>query len=153
MSKNIVVLGAGYGGIEAAKKLNRLLRNNNDLTITLINNKPYHTLLTELHEVAGNRISGEGVLIDLYELFNSTRVNIVEDYITDIDFPEKTLKSNNFEYKYDYLIIGTGSEPTDCEVKGVKENGFTLWSLEDAERINKHIRECFQKARFEKDIK
>lgn len=151
MSKNIIILGAGYAGIEAAKKLNNLLKKEPEATITLINNKPYHTLLTELHEVAGNRIGSEGVMISLEELFDYTRVNIVEDFIEDIDFDNKLLKSENYEYNYDYLIMGTGSEPTDCGVEGAKDNSFSLWSLEDAKKINKHIKDCFQKASITKN--
>jgi len=151
MSKNIVILGAGYGGIEAAKKLNKLLKKNTDITITLINDNPFHTLLTELHEVAGNRIDGEGVMIDLNDIFESTRVNVVIDYITDIDFNKKLLKSERNQYSYDYLIVGTGSTPTHCGVECVEENSFTLWSIEDAEAINEHIRGCFEKARITED--
>ncbi|MFW6035279.1 MAG: FAD-dependent oxidoreductase [Halothermotrichaceae bacterium] len=150
-NKNVVVLGAGYGGIEAAKKLNKLLKKEPDVTITIINDNPYHTLLTELHEVAGNRIEEDGVKVDLGEIFNSTKVNIVVDYITDLDFKNKVLKSDQYEYNYDYLIIGTGSEPTHCGVEGVEENSFTLWSLDDAKEINKHIEECFRKARVTSD--
>ncbi|MFW6022081.1 MAG: FAD-dependent oxidoreductase [Halanaerobiaceae bacterium] len=151
MSKNIIILGAGYAGIEASKKLNKLLKNDSNTTITLINNNPYHTLLTELHEVAGNRIDSDGVKISLNDLFESTKVNVVVDYIDDIDFDNKVLKSEDCEYSYDYLILGTGSEPTHCGVEGVAENSFTLWSLEDAEEINHHIKKCFQKARITKD--
>lgn len=147
MSKNIIILGAGYGGIEAAKKLNKKLKKDSEATITLINNHPYHTLLTELHEVAGNRIDSDGVMVGLNDIFDSTKVNVVVDYIEDIDFDNKVLKSNEFEYSYDYLVLGTGSEPTHCGVEGVIENSFTLWSLEDAEELNEHIKDCFQKAR------
>ncbi|MFW6265130.1 MAG: NAD(P)/FAD-dependent oxidoreductase, partial [Bacillota bacterium] len=153
MSKNIIILGAGYGGIEAAKKLNKLLKKDPEATITIINNHPFHTLLTELHEVAGNRIDSEGVMVSLNEIFDSTKVNVVVDYINDIDFDNKTLKSDEYEYNYDYLILGTGSEPTHCGVEGVIENSFSLWSLEDAEEINEHIKDCFRKARVTEDAK
>ena len=45
--KQIIVLGGGYGGILTAKKLAKRLRKQKDLRITLIDRKPYHTLLTE----------------------------------------------------------------------------------------------------------
>ena len=151
MCNNIIILGAGYGGIEAAKKLNKLLKKDSETTITLINNHPYHTLLTELHEVAGNRIDSEGVMVSLNDIFDSTKVNVIVDYIQDIDFENKVLRSGEYEYNYDYLIIGTGSEPTHCGVEGVVENSFSLWSLEDAEKINEHIKKCFQKARITDD--
>lgn len=63
--KQIIVLGGGYGGILTAKKLAKRLRKQKDLRITLIDRKPYHTLLTELHEVAANRVEEDSIKIDL----------------------------------------------------------------------------------------
>lgn len=153
MSRNIIILGAGYGGIAATQQLNKLLKNNDDFTITLINNSPYHVLLSGIHEVAGNRIDSEGVQISLDELFSSTKVNIIEDHITDIDFTAKTLQSDRYVYKYDYLVLATGSKANDRQVKGINEYAFTLWSLEDAEKIKKHIHSCFHEARLATDTK
>lgn len=151
MSKNVVILGAGYGGVVAAKKLNKLLKKNSETTITLIDKNPFHTLLTELHEVAGNRIESDGVKISLREIFESTRVNVVQDMVEEIDFENQVLKSDKYEYNYDYLMLGTGSEPNSCGVEGVEENAYTLWSIDDAETINEHIRDCFQEARLTTD--
>jgi len=44
--------GAGYAGIEAALTLHKKKRKKDDIEITIIDKNPYHTLLTELHEVA-----------------------------------------------------------------------------------------------------
>ncbi len=151
MSKNVVILGAGYAGVAAAKKLNKLSKKEPEVTITLIDKNPFHTLLTELHEVAGNRIEEEDVQVNLKSIFKSTRVNVVKDVINEVDPESKVLKSEEYEYNYDYLILGTGSEPTDCGVEGVSENTFTLWSIEDAKKINEHIIDMFQKARVEDD--
>ena len=49
----IVVLGGGYGGVQAAKSLHRTLKKRRDIEIVLVDKNPYHTFMTELHEVAG----------------------------------------------------------------------------------------------------
>ncbi|MFW5996182.1 MAG: FAD-dependent oxidoreductase, partial [Halanaerobiaceae bacterium] len=151
MSKNVVVLGAGYGGVEAAEKLNKLLKKEEDVTITLIDKNPFHTLLTELHLVAGKKIEENGVKVDLERLFSPTKVNVVQDYITDFDFDNKKLFSREHEYSYDYLIVGTGSKPSDCGVEGVKDETFTLWSIEDALEIREHVYNMFQDASITND--
>lgn len=149
MSKHIVILGAGYGGVSAAKKLAKLAKKEKDIEISLINKDSSHHLITELHQVAGNRILPENLKISLQRIFESTKVNIIEDEIEEIDFNSKTLISQSHEYQYDYLILGTGSQPTDCGVKGVRENAFTLWSIEDAKKIKSQITKVFQEAAFE----
>ena len=50
--KNIVVIGAGYGGITAALRLSNLFRSVPDFRLVLIDRYPFHTLKTQLHEAA-----------------------------------------------------------------------------------------------------
>lgn len=151
MSTKIVILGAGYAGVHAAKKLSKKYKKNNDVEITLIDKNPYHTLMTELHEVAGGRVPEESVKVDLYRIFNRTKVNIVVDYIENVDSDNNVVNTKQGEYEYDYLIIGTGSEPAFFGVDGVKENGFTLWSLEDALKIKAHIKNRVKEASYERN--
>lgn len=54
--KNIVVVGAGYAGVSATKYMAKKLKKDNDVEITLIDRHSYHTMMTELHEVAGGRV-------------------------------------------------------------------------------------------------
>jgi len=151
MRKHVVVLGAGYGGVSAAKKLAKLAKKNDEIEITLINKGPSHHLITELHEVAGNRIPSEDLQIGLNRLFESTKVNVINDEIDEIDFDNKKLISDDKEYIYDYLILAAGSQPTSYGIEGVEDHAYTLWSIEDAEKINTHIEEVFQEAQFEAD--
>lgn len=153
MSKktNIVILGAGYAGVHAAKKLAKKYKKNDDVQITLIDKNPFHTLMTELHEVAGGRVEEESVKVNLSEIFHRTKVNVVVDYIENVDMKAQKVKTKFGEYTYDYLMIGMGNEPAYFGVPGVKENGFSLWSLEDALKIREHIEYKFKAASLERD--
>ena len=152
MSKNkILVLGAGYGGVRTAKKLAKKYKKNNDVEITLIDRNPYHTLMTELHEVAGGRVHPESVQVELCKIFGKSKVNVVTDFIEKVDTDNKVVKTTYGEYSYDYLVIGTGSEPAFFGVPGVKENGFTLWSFEDAMKIRHHVQKMFKLAAKERN--
>ncbi|MEF9992220.1 MAG: FAD-dependent oxidoreductase [Romboutsia sp.] len=48
-------------------------------------------------------------------------------------------------------MIGMGSEPAFFGIPGVEENGFTLWSLEDALKIKLHIKDIVKEASFERN--
>ena len=135
----IVILGGGYAGIEAGLTLHRRLRGRRDVEITLIDANPFHTLLTELHEVAGARVREQAVKVPLQLIFQYTRVRLVQDYITEFDFEHKVVRSQQREYDYDYLVIALGSEPTFYGIEGMQEHAFSLWSLDDALRIRNHI--------------
>jgi len=151
MSKKVIVLGAGYAGVHAAKLLHKKFKKDLSVDIELIDRNPYHTLMTDLHEVAGNRIDESGVKVDLNKIFKEKRVNVTVDEITDIDFDNKVLHSDNYKYNYDYLIMGTGAEPTFFGVEGAEENSFTLWSLEEALEIKAQIQRMFERAKNEKN--
>ncbi|MGI6536834.1 MAG: FAD-dependent oxidoreductase [Caldicoprobacterales bacterium] len=153
MPERIIILGAGYAGLEAAKTLHRKLKKRNDVEIILIDQNDHHTLLTELHEIAGHRIEPGGVQVSIRHVLQYTKVKFVQDKITNADLKEKKLFSETREYPFDYLIFGLGSEPAYFGIPGMEENAFTLWSLEDAKTIHKHIREMFRKAASETDPK
>lgn len=152
MSKRIVILGAGYAGIEAAKNLNKKFRKDPDVYIDLINDRDKHVLLTELHEVAGNRVGKSGVEISLEQLFENTKVKIVKDKIIDFDLENNKISSSSQEYPYDHLILGVGSEPTFYNIPGMEHNSFTLWSEDDAVTLREHIRNMFKLAANENNL-
>ncbi len=144
--KNIVILGAGYGGILTAKKLAKKFKKDADVTITIIDKNAYHTMLTELHEVAAGRVPEESIRIDLEKVFYGRKVDVVLDEINEIDFEGKKLVGSVDAYEYDYLVIGTGSKPTFYGCKGAEEHALTLWSYEDALLIKYRVLEAFEKA-------
>ncbi|HEY5555941.1 FAD-dependent oxidoreductase [Acetobacterium sp.] len=153
MDKNIVILGAGYSGVLTAKKLAKRFKKESDIKITLIDKKGYHTMLTELHEVAANRVEEDSIRISLKRIFEGRKVDFKIDTITNIDYDKKTITGENNSYKYDYLVLATGSQPTFFGVTGAAEFAYKLWSYEDAIRIKEHIFEMFIKAIQETDPK
>lgn len=150
--KNIVLIGAGYAGVHAAKKLAKKYKKDKDVTITLIDRHSYHTMMTELHEVAAARVEATAVQYDLRRLFNRTKVNLVTDNVTNVDHDQKIVTTENGSYPYDYLILGMGGEPNDFGTPGVAEHGFTLWSWEDALKLRQHIEDTVIAAARVQDV-
>ena len=151
MGKNILIIGGGYAGIAAAKKLSKEYKNNQDITITLVDKNPFHTLMTELHEVAGYRVEPDSVRVPFTKIFGASKVNVSLDTITSIDFKKNQANSALRTYNYDYLVLGSGAEPEFFGIPGIKENSFTLWSYDDAMKLRHHIEETFEKAVAEQD--
>ncbi len=146
MGKNIVIVGAGYAGILTAKKLAKKLKKQKDINITIIDKNPFHTMLTELHEVAANRVDEDSIKISLNKVFAGRRVNVKLDTVNTIDFKKKIVVGNNESYAYDYLVVSAGSKPAFYGVKGAEEFSFKLWSYEDAVLLRDHIHNTFRKA-------
>jgi len=151
MGKKIVIVGAGYAGILTAKKLEKKLKKQKDISITIIDKNPFHTMLTELHEVAANRVDEDSIKISLSKVFAGRKVNVKLDTVSSIDFTKKTVIGANESYDYDYLVLAAGSKPTYYGVKGAEEYSFKLWSYEDAVVLKDHIHTTFRKAMCETD--
>jgi len=152
MSRNVVILGGGYAGVVAAKKLEKALRALakkqavDDISITLIDRNPFHTMLTELHEVAAARVEEDSIKLSYAKIFSGRKVRVVMDTIEDIDTAGKKLKGVAGTYSYDILVMAAGSKPTYFGVKGAEEKAFKLWSYDDAVTLREQIRKCFRAA-------
>ncbi len=157
MSKKVVILGGGYAGVLAAKKLEKTLgalqkkQAMDDVAITLIDRNPFHTMLTELHEVAASRVEEDSIKLPYEKIFAGRKVNVVMDTIEDVDFSGKQLKGANGTYDYDFLVMAAGSRPTYFGVKGAEEKAFRLWSYDDAVVLREQILHCFRTASRETD--
>ena len=150
--KNIVIVGAGYAGILTAKKLAKKFKKNDDVNVTIIDKNPFHTMLTELHEVAANRVDEDSIKISLRKVFAGRKVNVKLDTVESLDFEGKKVIGKAETYDYDYLVLAAGSKPTFFGVPGAEEFSFKLWSYEDAVKLKDHIHNCFRKAACETDI-
>jgi len=152
--KKVVVLGAGYAGVFAAKKIAKMSRKKKlgDVEISIIDRNPFHTMLTELHEVAAGRVEEDSIRISLARVFAGRKVNVIHDKIIGTDFDARKITGEHGIYDYDYLVMADGSRPTYFGVQGAKENSFTLWSYDDAVRLREHILEMFRAASIEPDI-
>ncbi len=150
--KNIVVVGAGFGGMYTTKRLAKKLKKNHDVTITLIDKNPFMTMETSLHEVAAARVKPEAIEYDLQRLFSRRKnVNVVTDEVFQIDRENKCVMAKHGSYPYDYLVLGIGAEPNDFGTPGVKEHGFVLGNIEDAIKLRDHIDDMVRLGARERD--
>lgn len=149
--KKIVILGGGYGGVLTAKKLAKKYKKNDQVSICIVDKNPYHTLLTELHELAADRVPEEAIRVDLEKIFSGRKVEVVMDTIESVDLDKKILLGVHENYTYDYLVLGTGSKPTYFDCVGAEEHSYSLWSYEDAVNLKYHIMDMFRQAASEKD--
>lgn len=150
---HIVILGAGYGGLYTALKLESLLRNRKDCEISLIDRNDYHQLKTELHEVAAERKTFEAITIPLRKFLKHKRINFMRAKITHIDFAQKIVITTQGKVRYDKLVIALGSDTEFFGIPGLKEHAFTLASIVDAQRIRDRIRKMCTQAVKEKNEK
>ncbi|PKR78112.1 FAD-dependent oxidoreductase [Halalkalibacillus sediminis] len=135
---NIVVLGAGYGGMMTTVNLQKKL-NTHDANITLVNKHDYHYQTTWLHENAAGTLHHDRTRIQIKDVLDFSRVNFVQDSVVSIDPKQKKVKLEDGELDYDYLVVGLGFESATFGIKGLEEHAFMINNINSARLIRDHI--------------
>ncbi|RUL53588.1 NAD(P)/FAD-dependent oxidoreductase [Lysinibacillus antri] len=139
MSKKIVILGAGYGGLLTALKLREFL-GKNEANVTVVNKYPTHQIITELHRLAGGTIKEPAIALPLEKLFKGKDINIVVKEVKSFNVESKEVFLTDGSYlEYDILVVALGSQTGYFGIPGLEENSMVLKSVDDANQINAHI--------------
>jgi len=141
MSKHIVILGAGYGGLLSALTARKYL-NADDAQITVVNQYPTHQIITELHRLAAGNVSEKAVAIPLEKLFKGKNIDLKIAKVESFSADEKKVNlSDGSTLTYDALVVGLGSKTAYFGIPGLEENSFVLKSADDATNIYRHVEE------------
>ncbi|WP_337100703.1 NAD(P)/FAD-dependent oxidoreductase [Paenibacillus sp. YIM B09110] len=139
MSKHILILGGGYGGLLSALTARQHL-SASEATITVVNRFPTHQIITELHRLAGGTIEENAVSLPLNKLLGDKKVDIVVDTVKQIRPDDKIVEFESGKViGYDALVVALGSETNYFGIPGLEENSMVLKSVADANRIRKHV--------------
>lgn len=148
--KSIVILGAGFGGREAARELARLLPGRDNGQITLVDQRPYLLFTPMLTEAAGGDVEPWHITssVDLLP----SRVRFVQGTIESLELGTRSVAlQNQNALQADQLLIALGSASNFHHAKGVEEVAFTMKSLEDAEAVCRHALQRVSEAEQEQD--
>ncbi|SFJ35046.1 NADH dehydrogenase [Paenibacillus sp. UNC496MF] len=139
MSKHILILGAGYGGLLGAISA-RAHFSPEEAAITVINKYETHQIITELHRLAVGNVAEKAVTLPLANLFKGKDINLRIGTVTGIDPDARRVDlEDGTALTYDALVLALGSESNFFGVPGLEEHSFTLKSVADAKRIYGHI--------------
>lgn len=139
VSKHIVILGAGYGGLLSALKV-REFYNKDQAKVTVINQFPTHQIITELHRLAAGNVSEQNIAMPLDKLFKGKDIDLKIAKVESFSVDTKEVKlSSGAVLTYDALVVGLGSVTAYFGIPGLEENSMVLKSVNDAKKIHAHI--------------
>lgn len=145
---NVVVVGAGYGGITAILRLAKLFRLSSDSPLHLVDKNPFHTLKTRLHEAAVHK---REVTIDIGRIIGKQNILFHLGAISAIDPSSRVIRIGSQILPYEYLILAVGSQANFYNIPGLQQFAYPLQSVDDADKIYKHISELCAQASSEHD--
>jgi NADH dehydrogenase len=130
----VVVAGAGYAGLAAARRLAR----EKNVRVVVINKHAYHLLQFQLHEAAVDKIDVDTLKIPVDEVL-PREVEFVKAQITGFDFKARSVHTDHGDATYDRLIIALGSQPAMFNIPGLSEYALMLKSAANARSISGHL--------------
>jgi NADH dehydrogenase len=145
----IVILGAGYGGIVTAQRLQKELHYN-EAEVTLVNKHVYHYITTHLHMPAAGTDSVENARVTIDTLIDTKKIQFVKSTITAIRPEQKQVELEDGVLDYDYLVISVGGEPETFGIPGLSEHAFSIRSINSVRLIREHI--DYQFARYKNEV-
>lgn len=151
MSKHIVILGAGYGGVLSALNVRKYL-NKDQARVTVVNQYPTHQIITELHRLAAGSIKERAIALPLDKLFKGKDIDLRIAKVENFAVDNKEVKlSDGTTLSYDALVVGLGSITAYFGIPGLEQHSMVLKSAEDANKIYKHIEDRIAKYAKTKD--
>ncbi len=148
----IVILGAGYGGLVTAVRLQKMV-GVNEAEIVLVNKNDYHYETTWLHEASAGTLHHDRVRYDIDTVIDRQKVEFVQGTVVEVNKEEKKVILDTGEVAFDYLVIALGAEPETFGIKGLKEYAFGITSVNSARQLREHIEYQFATYNFEEEKK
>lgn len=148
----IVILGAGYGGLMTAVRLQKLV-GVNEADIFLVNKNDYHYETTWLHEASAGTLHHDRVRYDIRDVIDRNKVEFIQDTALEINKEEKKVILENSEITYDFLVVALGGEPETFGIKGLKEYAFGITNVNSSRQLREHIEYQFATYNMEEEKK
>lgn len=138
----VVVAGAGFGGLWAARALA-----GKDADVILVDRNNYHTFFPLLYQVAAAELVPTDIAYPVRSIFRSAgNVQVRMAAVTGLDPAARRLETSSGPLEFDALVLALGSEAHFFGVKGAEEHAFPLRWMDDAIELRHHILTRFEAA-------
>ena len=137
---SVVVLGAGFGGLEIATILSDRLGDRLDLTL-IDKNDSFYFGYSKLEVMFGMKPAG--AVKHSYSRILKPGVKFRQECIRSIDPERRQVKTDSDTYRADILVVALGSDYDVAATPGLSDAGFEFYSFEGAEKardtLGKHM--------------
>ena len=138
----VIIVGAGFGGLEAAKKLAC-----KDVHLTVIDRTNYHLFQPLLYQVATAALSPADIAAPVRAILSKCKnVEVILAEVESVDVEARKVKTNDRVFDYDYLILATGARHSYFGHDEWEKLAPGLKSLEDAVELRRRILLAFEYA-------
>ena len=141
--RHVLVLGGGFGGVGAVRKLDGV-----DVDVTVVDRHDYHTFQPMLYQVATDLLEVSACGHPLRDLFHDQpNVTVHEATVAGIDLDRREVRFAEIApLTYDHLVLGLGAGVEFFGTDGAADHAFPLYTLPDAVRLRDHVLQRWEAA-------
>jgi NADH:ubiquinone reductase (H+-translocating) len=153
MAWNVLVLGGGFGGLTAARRLERKLPPHS-AKVTLVNDVNFMLYTPLLPGAAGGTLEPRHVVVPLREELDSTELHLGHVLGADLDrrvVDVRSLTGREEELPYDQLIVALGSTSRTLPIPGLAEHALGFKTLAEAIALRNRLVQSLEQAEIEED--
>ncbi len=147
MTPTVVIVGAGFGGLNAARALRRA-----PVQVVLVDRNNYHLFQPLLYQVATAGLEPEEIARPARAILRGQKnfdFRMVD--VTRVDFAARRLETTGGPISYDFLVLAPGGETNFFGLESMQRHGLGLKDIPDAIAIRNHVLTCFEQAMLEPD--
>lgn len=151
---HVVIVGGGFGGVGAARELDRLLGRGLDAHVTLISDSNFLLFTPLLVGVASSTVEARHVSAPVRAGLG--HASFLHGRVASIDTRTRNAyvsagKDGTLRVPYDQLVLAVGAVPHFFDLPGVGEHAFAMKSVEDATRLRDQVLGALERADLEPD--
>jgi NADH dehydrogenase len=151
--KQILILGGGFAGVLAARRLERLCKNRSDVQITLISRENFLLMTPLMFEACTGTLELRHCSVSIRSFLKRTRY--IEGIVDSIDVDRRIVHAawgpgTKHEVPYDQLVLALGAVTNTRQIPG-SDNAMPFKSLADVIVLRNHVIECLERADVETD--
>ena len=147
----IVVLGGGFGGLEAIRVLEKRLGGRRDVELLLISDKNYVLFTPLLPQVASSLVEPRHIVQPIRDIRGARRFRFRRDRVERIDLAARRVHLAEGVVDYDRLVIALGGVTPTFNIPGVESHALEYKALEDAILLRDHLIDLAEHADHEPD--
>ncbi|SEI85160.1 NADH dehydrogenase [Arthrobacter sp. yr096] len=142
-SYQVVVVGAGFAGVAAAKELGR-----KGVRVLLIDANNYHQFQPLLYQVATSQIGVSAIARPLRSVFRRFKtVKVLTAKVESVDAAQRSVTTESGQrLQAEILVIAVGAVPNFFNTPGAEELAFPLYSVTDATRLGSGLTRLLDQA-------
>ncbi len=149
--KRVLILGAGFGGLQTSIQLDKILPKDAPVDVILVDQNHFHLFTPLLHEAASGVIQPGLLIAPVRRVLRNRRARFVRDRVDAIDLDARRVRLCRGEIEYDVLVVALGSVTNFWEIDSAREHALEIKDAADADEVRCRVVESFEEAAREKD--